>query len=262
MLRKFVELAQSFLAQYNVQVRRLPAPLIRHRDAELRPRLAHVIAHHLVAHQPADFFFVQVGAFDGLTNDPLHGFITRFHWHGILLEPQAEAFATLAATYHDEPQLTLRQAAVADADGRRPLYKIRRDAPGLPAWAPQLASFRLETLLTHRDVIPGIDDLIQTEEVECLTFDTLLAPFPGRTIDLLQIDAEGADFEIIKMFLQGGRRAHIIHFEHKHLSRREQADCAAFLVERGYSVGSTAAIPSRSWTSGESPVTLTVGHPR
>ncbi|HEX4494677.1 MAG TPA: FkbM family methyltransferase [Thermoanaerobaculia bacterium] len=237
MLRNLTDLAQTFLARYNLQVRRLPAPLIRQRDAELRPSLAHAIAHHLMSHQPADFFFVQVGAYDGVTNDPLHSFVTRFHWRGILLEPQAEAFAALTATYRDEPQLILRRAAVADADGHRPLYTIRRGAPGLPTWAPQLASFRRETLLAHRDVIPGIGALIATEEVACVTFDTLLAPFPGLTIDLLQIDAEGADFEIIKLFHQGGRRARIVHFEHKHLSPREHADCAAFLIERGYSVG-------------------------
>jgi len=236
MLRKLVELAQSSLARHNLQVRRLPAPLIRHRDAELRPRLANVIAHHLVTRQPEDFFFVQVGAFDGLANDPLHDFITRFHWRGILLEPQAEAFAALAATYRDEPQLILHQAAVAAIEGSRPLYKVRA-APGLPPWAPQIASFHRETVLAHRDVIPDIEDLIATEEVACLTFDNLLAPFPGRTIDLLQIDAEGADFEIIKLFHQGGRRAHILHFEHKHLSPRDLAQCAAFLIERGYSVG-------------------------
>ena len=236
-MRKLVDLAQSALARYNLQVRRLPGPLIRHRGAELRPRLEHVIAHHLLTHPPEDFFFVQVGAFDGLTNDPLHDFITRFHWRGILLEPQAEAFAALEATYRDEPQLILHRAAVAAVEGSRPLYKVRRDAPGLPPWAPQLASFQRETVLAHRDVIPNIEELLETEEVPCLTFDALLAPFPGRPIDLLQIDAEGADFEIIKLFHQGGRRAKILHFEHKHLSQRDLADCAAFLIERGYSVG-------------------------
>jgi len=236
-LRKLVEPLREILARYNLQIRRLPAPLIRNRAAELHPQLAHVIAHHLIATRQDDFFFVQVGAFDGLTNDPLHDLIRRFGWRGILLEPQAEAFAALAANYRDQPQLILRNAAVAAADGSRPLYKIRGGVPGLPPWAPQLASFRRETLLAHRDVIPGIDDLIETEEVECVSFDTLLAPFAGRAVDLLQIDAEGNDFEIIKMFHQGGRRASIVGYEHKHLSRREIADCAAFLVERGYSVG-------------------------
>jgi FkbM family methyltransferase len=237
MTRKLVEILKTVLARYNLQVRRLPAPLIEHREAELRPKLAYIIAHHLLHHQPADFFFIQVGAFDGLTNDPLHDLIVRFRWRGILLEPQREAFQALAANYRDQPQLILRNAAIAAACGTGRLYKIRGDAPSLPAWAPQTATFRRDVLLAHRDVIAEIDDLIESEEVECLTFDSLLAPFPGRGIDLLQIDAEGNDFEIIKMFHQNGRKAQIIHFEHKHLSRRELADCSAFLVARGYSVG-------------------------
>jgi FkbM family methyltransferase len=237
MMRKTVELLRQGLASHNLQIRRLPAPLIRHREAELRPKLAHVIAHHLVQHQPADFFFIQVGAFDGLTNDPLHDFIVRFKWRGILLEPQKDAFAALLDNYREQPQLILRNAAIAPECGIRHLHKIRGDAPGLPPWASQIASFRRDTVLAHRDVIPAIDDLIETEEVECITFDSLFDAFPPRAIDLLQIDAEGNDFEIIKLFHQGGRRAHIVHFEHKHLSRRELADCAGFLIERGYVVG-------------------------
>jgi len=236
-MSKLVEILKRSLARRNLQIRRLPAPLIHNPGAELRPKLAHVIAHHLVHHQPEDFFFLQVGAYDGLTNDPLHDLVVRFGWRGILLEPQKEAFAALTANYRGQEQLLLRNAAVAATSGPRPLYKIDGNAPDLPSWATQLASFRRETILTHRDVIPRIDEFLITEEVECVTFDDLLAPFPGRTVDLLQIDAEGNDFEIIKLFHQGGRRAHIVHFEHKHLSPRELADCAALLVECGYAVG-------------------------
>jgi FkbM family methyltransferase len=214
----------------------MPSVLAGNPAAELRLKLDHVVAHHLALHRPEDFFFVQVGAFDGLTNDPLHSLIVRFKWRGILLEPQPAAFAALAANYRDQPQLILRNAAIAEKSGPRTLYKLRGDVPGLPDWAPQLASFRRETLAGHGDVIPGIEDLIETEVVECLSFDDLPLP-ETAVIDLLQVDAEGSDFKVIQWFLAGGRKSHIIAFEHKHLSRCEYADCVALLIARGYAVG-------------------------
>jgi FkbM family methyltransferase len=190
------------LAHFGLQLRRLPSPLARCREAELRLRLEHVIAHHLLHHQPIDFFFIQVGAFDGLANDPLHDLIVRFKWRGILLEPQQEAFKALAATYHDQPQLSLVNAAIAERSGFRPLYKLRRGAPDLPAWAPQVASFRRETVVKHGDVIRGIEDLVETELVPCVSFDDLPLP-AAATVDLLQIDAEGSDFEVIRVVSRG-----------------------------------------------------------
>jgi hypothetical protein len=38
-----------------------------------------------------EFTFIQVGAFDGITTDPLHKYITRYGWRGILMEPQPRA---------------------------------------------------------------------------------------------------------------------------------------------------------------------------
>jgi FkbM family methyltransferase len=234
------DLLKASLARFSLQLRRLPAPLLRQREAELRLTLEHVLAHHLVQQvvqqAPEDFFFVQVGAFDGLANDPIHDFVVRFKWRGILLEPQKEAFAALSATYGDQPQLTLLNAAVAAESGLRPLYKIRGGRPDLPSWAPQVASFRRDTVVKHGDVIPDIESLVETELVSCVRFDELPLP-PSKTIDLLQIDAEGGDFEIIQLFQAAGLKAHIIAFEHKHLSHREHADCVSSLVERGYAVG-------------------------
>jgi FkbM family methyltransferase len=228
---------RSLLARRGLQLRRVPSSLARSREAELRLRLEHVVAHHLVHHQPTDFFFIQVGAFDGVANDPLHDLIVRFQWRGVLLEPQPEAFQALTATYRGQPQLSLVNAAIADRSGFRPLYKLRRGAPGLPSWAPQVASFRRETVVKHGDVIRGIEDLVESELVPCISFDDLPLPGAATTIDLLQIDAEGSDFEVIQWFHASGRKAHIVAFEHKHLSRREHADCVTFLIERGYSVG-------------------------
>lgn len=228
-------LLRSALAAAGLQIRRWPTPLIHHREAELRIGLEHVIAHDLLRHRPEDFFFIQVGAFDGMSNDPLRDFILRYGWRGVLVEPQREAFYKLERGYAGRPGLVLQNVAVAAASGPRPFYRIRGGA-GLPDWAPQVASFRLETVLKHRDVIPDLADRIETEMVDCLTFEDLLAPLRPERIDLLQVDAEGYDFEILKLFHGAGLRARIVGFEHKHLSRAERDACVEHLLSLGYRV--------------------------
>lgn len=226
---------RSALAAAGLQIRRWPAPLTFHREAELRIGLEHVIAHSLWRRPREDFFFIQVGAFDGMTNDPLREMVLEHGWTGILVEPQREAFRQLERNYRNQPGIVLRNVAVADVSGPRPLYTLR---PGdaLPSWARQLASFRREVILQHRDVIPDIADRIETETVECLTFEDLLAPMRPSRIDLLQVDAEGYDFEILKLFHGAGLRAQIIGFEHTHLSRPERDACVEHLISLGYRV--------------------------
>ena len=43
--------------------------------------------------------FIQVGANDGEYGDPLHRYIFKYPWHGILIEPQPDTFAKLRENY-------------------------------------------------------------------------------------------------------------------------------------------------------------------
>jgi FkbM family methyltransferase len=64
-----------------------------------------------------DFFFAQIGANDGLTDDPIRQFVTKYHWRGVLVEPQPQVFQHLLKNYEQEKQLILENAAIADNDG-------------------------------------------------------------------------------------------------------------------------------------------------
>src|SRR3954463_14205307 len=75
-----------------------------------------------VAAETPDFFFVQVGANDGVTDDPIRRYIQRYHWRGVLIEPLAKVFQQLCFNYREEPQLIFENAAIADADGTATFY--------------------------------------------------------------------------------------------------------------------------------------------
>src|SRR5665213_3125000 len=104
------------LRKRGIQVKRLPPVLIQKPDEVILDlTLEHLVARHMLAPAP-DFFFVQIGAFDGLSQDPLHDLIVRYDWAGILVEPQDRYFQTLRATYANRPRLTLRNVAVGERD--------------------------------------------------------------------------------------------------------------------------------------------------
>ena len=81
-----------------------------------------------------------------------------------------------------------------------------------------------------------VDDLIRGEKVTTWTFDTLLRNAGVDEVDLLQIDAEGYDLELLRLFRVGDRLPAIVNYEHVSLSRAERAAAVALLVQHGYDV--------------------------
>src|SRR5215831_17926003 len=57
-----------------------------------------VICRHMIENG-AECVFVQIGAYDGVSTDPLRKYIERFGWKGIMLEPQPGPAAKLRRIY-------------------------------------------------------------------------------------------------------------------------------------------------------------------
>src|ERR1051325_7301028 len=77
-----------------------------------------------------DAFFVQIGANDGFTGDPLNHLITRpdTRWRGVLVEPVAHLFAQLAERYGHDPALQLERAAIGETDGSTVIPRLQTGA--------------------------------------------------------------------------------------------------------------------------------------
>ena len=180
-----------------------------------------------------DFFFIQIGAFDGVTGDPIRKFLDIKKFRGVLLEPQKDAFAKLQENCKSQPQLILVNKAVSRTPESQFLYKIKEGTRGLPKWAPQTASFNRETILKQ---FPHLEAAIEKEEIPCTTMDQLFDEHKIKKVDLLQIDAEGYDFELLKMFPFSRTKPSIIHMEWRHLSKQDKDECFRFLVSKGYKI--------------------------
>ena len=195
-------------------------------------------------------FFIQVGANDGIRLDPVRESVLKHHMRGILIEPLPDIFAQLQKNYKGQDQLIFELAALSNTDGSAILYRVRPDAP-VGDWAHGIASFKRQHVVNHlKHDVSDFDRYIIEEKVPTITVKSLLEKNKLSDIFLLQIDTEGFDFEIIKMFLNSGVIPKIINFEHAHIKSSERTECAALLSKIGYKfifvAGDTLAIHEKA----------------
>ncbi len=221
------------LSRRDVQLRRLPSALIAEPGLELKPTLS-LLASEVMFGQGPELFVVQIGAFDGVSNDPVHDLIVRHGWHGVVVEPQQRYFELLCSTYADRDGISPVNAAISDADGTRPLYWIEPDPSDLMSTIAQFASFDHDHLRRNAELLPDRAERIRSSDVQCLTFETLLQDVAN--VDVLQIDTEGFDATVLSLFDLGRWQPQIVQFEHLHLERGEFADALALLGSQGYRI--------------------------
>jgi FkbM family methyltransferase len=179
-----------------------------------------------------EFTFIQVGAFDGVSTDPLRKYIQACGWRGILIEPQPRPAARLHELYGDNDRLVILQAALDDKCGERTLFTVESD--NAPAWAGGMASFERDNIVKNSYLIPGLEAMIKEITVKCITFDGVMQRLSSGQLDLLQIDAEGADGYILSLFPFDRIKPAIVHWESKNLTKLQQEQALDILREQGY----------------------------
>jgi FkbM family methyltransferase len=212
----------------NVLLRRLgiqrcyTPPILTHRpDWQVRSWLPFVVAHELLKNPTLTF--MQIGAYDGVGDDDLRELVARYGLRGVLIEPQPAAYCRLQQTYRDQPQVALLPVAIAESEGVRALY-CRRGR------ATMAASFDRRHLIRH-----GIPDTeIITHQVACHTVESALRAAGFDHVDLIQIDAEGFDWPIIRSIDFSRLPPAIIRFEYRNMPGRDADACLEFLAAHGY----------------------------
>ncbi len=187
-----------------------------------------------------DFVFVQIGANDGKTNDPIYPYVTKYGLRGIAIEAQPEVFLLLEKTYKEFPMVTCVNAAVSQTTEKKSFYTVKESVKTHENYSriTGIATFDKNTLRhTIKNKLPNgaiIDDFIVENLVEATTLDVILGKYNVERVDLLQLDCEGYDYEIIKMFDFEKFSPSIINFESGHFSLSDRKECEELLERHGY----------------------------
>jgi FkbM family methyltransferase len=176
-----------------------------------------------------DLFIVQVGANDGIMDDPLRELIHEHHFPGLLIEPLPDLFERLQHNYRAEPQLTFENVAILDHDGTVEIHRVRSDADVPEHWHG-IASFNRRNLLSQGVPKAAIERVM----VKATTFKGLLAKHGVTRIGLLQVDTEGYDYEVIRAALATGILPDMINYEHCWLVPQTRLACKQMLDRHGY----------------------------
>jgi FkbM family methyltransferase len=201
-----------------------------------RPRQPMRLLLEALAYGQEQVYFAQIGSNDATHNDPLKEFIRTRQWSGIMVEPVPYVFARLRQRYGDNPRLTLENLAIGAVDGETDFYYVAQTDEPMPEWYDQLGSFSREQVLKHAEYIPGLEQRIVQAKVPTLGFESMCRKHGIGAIDLIHIDAEGYDFEVLKLIDLKAHTPQLILFEHKHLTPEQKSYCYQYLGEHGYAL--------------------------
>lgn len=198
---------------------------------------------------------VQVGANDGRVNDPINAFV---HSHPdrtrlLLIEPQSQILPMLETTYADHPEATVICCAIGEPgelvlwqvaekywEVTQPTYASRSGWPTYRAPSGVTSSSRQHVAAWLTENYVGelsTDELLRSFRVPCRPLlEVLESSGFGTTIDLLQIDTEGADDAVIMNSSVEILRPALINFENAHLSPERLIGLTAHLEANGYSI--------------------------
>jgi hypothetical protein len=178
-----------------------------------------------------DFFFADLGANDGVCNDPIYPFVRKYGWKGLVVEPHPMAFAMLQRNYADvADRIIFEQALIADGSQQEAeFWTFEPSGSGIDWVLSQIGSMDrahmeeamagLEAFLAQCPTAPTayLDELppvsvtdgpaveeaertfaLRGDLVRATSFQDLLALHRIDHVDFLNTDLEGGDFDLIR----------------------------------------------------------------
>lgn len=186
---------------------------------------------------PKDFFFLQIGANDGVYNDPIHDYIVKHSLRGMAVEAQPDVFERLRQTYRGT-RVECVNAAIGPKD--LTFYTVRASAKNATNFTQMTgcASFNRQVMRRLlKKVIPkgaNPDEYIEENAVPVMSFGDLVRSYHIEKIDMLQLDCEGYDHELLKMFDFDRFSPSLVNFESVHFSDKTREEIESMLRARGY----------------------------
>ena len=168
---------------------------------------------HLAVHNTLSF--VQIGANDGIMNDPIYQFnvANKDVVSGFVLEPLPDIFEKLVENYKCCQNIKPVNLAIHSTQSEMILHRVKPErASEVPTFARGVASFNGDHW-KKTTLVPSADFMEQVK-VKCVSFSQFIKINSINKIDLLLLDTEGYDYEILLSIDFSIVKPKIIRFEH------------------------------------------------
>ena len=137
----------------------------------------------------------------------------------ILVEPVPYNIDILEKKYSNSKNITICKNAIFSENKVKSFYFVDENSITKLGkhWASAIGSFDKKHILNHKSKRFKIEDSdIKEIKIEFITFDKLVEKYSIQSIDKLQIDVEGAEYEILKTIDFKKTKINQILFESKH----------------------------------------------
>jgi hypothetical protein len=178
------------------------------------------------------FYFLQIGANDGILADSFTLLIRRYGLQGCFVEPIKNSYDILLANYSDQPHLEFKNVSIEDLCSHVESYEFKRPVPD-PNLYSRLLRSDLNNIQTRTGRF-GNHECIDVEEVEKTTFSSLLSSINSSSISLLYIDSESSNDKIVYNAFSSGLYPPIIHYEWTEISPKRRHHLKMTLLDNGY----------------------------
>ena len=164
-----------------------------------------------------DFGLVVIGAHFGVW---LESEITKYQNQNILLvEPVPYNYNKLKDNFKNTKNIHICTNAIFSENKIDKFYYVNENSISKLGkhWASGIGSFNKDHILNHKTKRFKIEpEDIDEIEIKFITFDDLIENYLIQSIDKLQIDVEGAEFEILNTIDYKKTKINSLQFESKH----------------------------------------------
>jgi FkbM family methyltransferase len=193
----------------------------------------------LLSRKSSPVSFIQIGANDGMKNDPIFPFVKQYHWKGILVEPLPDFYEKLVGNYQSAKNLTFENVGISDQNGEMDFYYLPPEYDK-PEWLQQIGTFDKEAIEFNLANFPELIGKIERRKIQTFTLKHLLDKNKVLKMDLLIIDAEGFEYKILRQLEQLSEKPSYILFEWGCLKENVQNDLFNFLRDLKYKLYSSS----------------------
>jgi len=184
-------------------------------------------------------FLLQIGAFDGITSDPLHNHIKKKNISGVLIEPIDYYYKKLVNNYKKikySGNLIFENIAITEEYGYKYINwvnPIKLKNKKLPKWYSGHSSF----MDKHTPDLGGWghSNVSEKLKVKTMKLDDLIKKNKIEKIDIYQSDTEGYDVKILKQLDLNKFTPYIINIESNKLTNEEILYCKNIFDKNNYS---------------------------
>ena len=137
----------------------------------------------------------------------------------LLIEPVPYNYKVLKEKFKENKNISICTNVIFSENLKKNFYFVKeKSVPKLGKhWASGIGSFDKKHILNHRSKRFKIqDDDVECIEIDFITFDKLVDKYKIRSIENLQIDVEGAEYEILKSINFEKIKINQLQFESKH----------------------------------------------